>query len=163
MSIFKNKHMMIAVLVAPVLSLIGYFGINKILGEKPQAAEAGKSYQLVEKPNCRYGSGRCGLKNGDFELSLSTKLRTDGQLQLLLESEHPLDGVVVALAEHKGDERLPRDMRPTSDYGLTWTLDIARPDPERDRLHLVASSGGALYFGDTATKFIALKDTFLKN
>jgi len=162
-SIFKNKHLMIAVLVAPVLSLIGYFGINSIVGEKPQAAEAGKSYQLVEKPNCRYGSGYCGLKNGDFELSLSTKPRSDGQLQLLLESEYPLDGVVVAMAEHEGDEKLPRNMYPLSDDGLTWALDIALPDPERDRLHLVASTGGTLYFGDAATKFIALEDNFIKH
>ncbi len=163
MSMFKNKHVMMAVVVAPVLSLIGYFGINALVGEKPKAASAGESYQLVEKPNCRYSSGKCGLKNADFELSMTAEPRDGGQLQLLLISEYPLDGVVIALAEEEDEEQSPQDMRLVGSDGLTWALDIERPDPERDRLHLVASASGALYFGDVATKFIIIENTFFQD
>ena len=72
---------------------------------------------------------------------------------LKLVSETPLDGVKLALVENATDEDKPRDMLATAGDGLNWSLDIKRPNPERDRLHLVASSMQTLYFGDVATKF----------
>lgn len=153
MSMFKNKHLVTAAIVAPVLALIGYFGINALVGESPHAAEEGQSYQLVETPSCRYSSGRCSLKNGDFELNLSTESLDGDRLLLLLKSEFPLDGVKVALIEHETDEKQPVDMQAAGEQGLDWSLEIARPDPERNRLRLVASANRALYFGDAAMKF----------
>jgi len=154
----RNKHMVTAAIVAPVLALIGYFGVNALVGESPHAAEEGQSYQLVEMPSCRYGSGRCGLKNSDFELNLSTESLDGGRMLLMLESEFPLDGVKVALVEDEADVKQPVDMRAMGADGLHWSLEIARPDPERNRLHLVASANGSLYFGDAAMKF-TLKET----
>lgn len=157
MTILKNKHLITAALVAPVLALLAYFGIDALVGEKPHAAEEGRSYQLVEKPNCRYGSGNCGLKNGDFELKLVTESLNQDQLLLILKSAFPLEGVKVAMVENEIDEKPPEDMQPMSDDGLVWSLEIMRPDPERDRLRLVASSRGSLYFGDAATKFTLIE------
>ena len=154
MSFFKNKHLLIATAMAPMLGLASYFGVNFLLSEKPLVAEAGQSYQLVEKSNCRYSSGICGLKNVDFELTLSFERLNDGQLLLKLESAHPLDGVMLALVENGTDEKQPVEMRPLGADGLIWSLNIARPDLERDRMHLVASSNGTLYFGDAAMKFM---------
>lgn len=159
MSTWKNKHVIIATLMAPVLALVAYFGVNAMLSEKPQAAEPGQSYQLAEKPNCRYSSGLCGLKNADFELTLTFEMRGSARMLLKLESEHPLDGVLVALAEDKADEQNPMEMRATATSGLHWSLDMVRPDPDIHRLHLVASSGGTLYFGDAATKFTLIETT----
>ena len=153
MSIFKSKHVVTASIVAPVLALIGYFGINALVGESPQAAEEGQSYQLVEMPSCRYSSGHCTLKNSDFELNLSTESLDGDRLLLLLKSEFPLDGVKVALVKDEANEKLPVDMRPMGKDGLVWSLEIARPDPERSRLRLVASANRSLYFGDAAMKF----------
>ena len=153
MSFWKNKHVLIATLTAPVLALVSYYGIGALFGEKPQPAEAGQSYRLVEKPNCRYSSGLCGLKNVDFELTISFEPLGYDRLLLKLVSETPLDGVKLALVESATYEDKPRDMLATGDNGLDWSLDIQLPDPERDRLHLVASSMQTLYFGDVATKF----------
>jgi len=149
----KNKHMVTAAIVAPVLALIAYFGVDALVGESPHAAEEGQSYPLVEMPNCRYSSGRCGLKNGAFRLNFSTEWLADDRLLLLLESEFPLDGVKVALVDHEANEQQPVNMRALGEDGLGWSLEIARPDPERNRLHLVASANGSLYFGDAAMKF----------
>jgi hypothetical protein len=154
----KNKHLVTAAIVAPVLALIGYFGINALVGESPHAAEAGQSYQLVEMPSCRYNSGHCGLKNGDFELNLSTESLDADRLLLMLKSEFPLEGVKVALIEDNSDEEQPVDMQPMGEDGLTWSLEMARPDPERNRLHLVASANQSLYFGDAAMKFTLQED-----
>ena len=153
MSFWKNKHVLAATLAAPVLALIAYFGVGALFGEKPQPAEAGQSYQLVEKPNCRYSSGQCGLKNVDFELTFSFERLGNDRLLLKLKSENPLDGIKLALVHNGIDEDKPRDMQPSGRDGTNWSLDIPLPDPERDRLHLVASSMQTLYFGDVATKF----------
>lgn len=153
MSLLKNKHMVVAMLVAPVLAILGYFALDAIVGEKPQPAEAGQSYPLVEKPNCRYGSGKCGLKNADFELELRTRDMGPGAVQLILNSVVPLDGVMVSLVDDGQDEKQPVAMQPLSGDRLTWSLQIVSPDPDRHRLRLVASSGGSLYYGDVATKF----------
>lgn len=153
MSFWKNRHVMIASVMAPILGLVSYFGFGALFGEKPHPAEAGKSYQLIEKPNCRYSSGMCGLKNVDFELTLSGEELGNDRFLLTLISENPLDGIKLALVESATDEGIPADMLPSGNDGLNWSLEIKRPDPQRDRLRLVASSRQTLYFGDVATKF----------
>ena len=160
MSAWKNNHLLIAMLMAPVLALFAYYGVNALVGETPHAAEAGQSYQLVEKPNCRHSGGICGLKNGDFELTLSFEWLDNGRMLLRLESVHLLDGVLVALVENDAGEKSPVDMRPLGDDGLSWSLDLAHPDPERHRLYLVASANQALYFGDVAMKFTVIESAY---
>ena len=160
MNILKNKHVLTASLIAPVLAVIAYFAVNALVGETPHAAEERQSYQLVEKPNCRYNSGHCGLKNGDFELTLSTEKLSGDQIRLLLESVVPLEGVKVALIENDVDEKQPVDMQPIGNDGQAWSIELARPDPERHRLLLVASANRSLYYGDAAMKFTAPKTSY---
>lgn len=150
---WKNKHVIIAMIVAPILALFGYFGIGAIFGEKPQPAEAGQVYELIEMPKCRYGSGECGLKNVDFELTLTGEEISGDRYLLNVVSANPLDGIKLALAEGEADDEQPVDMRPVGIDGLKWTMAIKRPDPAHDRLHLVAMAGGTLYYADASTKF----------
>jgi len=152
-SFFTNKHVIVASVVAPVLAVVAYFGIGALFGEKPIPAEAGQSYQLIEKPNCRYSSGICGLKNVDFELTINFERLDRDRLLLTLVSENPLAGVKLALVENSTDEEKPLDMQPLGNDGLNWSLEIKKPEPETDRLHVVAAANQALYFGDVATKF----------
>ena len=42
MPFYKNKHVVVAMLVAPVLALIGYFSVDALVAEKPHAAQAGE-------------------------------------------------------------------------------------------------------------------------
>lgn len=153
LSIWKNKHVLIATLTAPILGLLSYFAVNMFVGEKPQVAEAGKSYMLVEKPNCRYDSGKCGLKNAQFELEFTFDRLDGNRLLLKLSSEYPLDGVLLAQQVNKTDESKPRPMEPMGPDGLNWSLEISNPDPENQRLRLVASANAAYYVGDAALKF----------
>jgi hypothetical protein len=157
MSFLKNKHLVVAMLVAPVLAILGYFALDTLVGEKPKPAMEGQSYPLAEKPNCRYASGRCELKNADFELQLGTRALGADRVALTLRSVVPLDGVVVALVADSAGDAPPVPMEPLGQDGLTWTLDMPRPDAERHRLRLAASSGGAIYFGDAATQFTLLE------
>jgi len=159
MAVWSNKHVTMAMLMAPVLALIAYFGIGAMLGEDPQPAEAGQSYLLVEKPNCRYASGACGLKNAEFELTLTYEEPANDRLLLKLASVHVLDGVMLAVANDNDEEQSPVAMRPAGTDGLSWTLEIDRPDAESQRLYLVAAAAGVYYFGDVATKFILTQAT----
>jgi len=153
MAFFKNKHVVTATIVAPLLAVISYYAIDFFVGEPSKPAEAGQSYKLVEKPNCRYQSGLCGLKNGDFELSLSPDWVAEDRLQLTLRSEFPLQGVLIALVENGRGEGKPAEMQAASDDGLVWSSTLAGPDPEKDRLRLVASSNDSLWYGDVSLTF----------
>lgn len=153
MSAFKSKHVVVAMLVAPVLAILSYFALDVLVGEKPKPAMEGQSYPLAEKPNCRYSSGSCGLKNADFELELNIRDLGAARVELNLNSVFPLDGVMVSMVEGDHDSGPPVAMEPRSEDGKSWSLDIMQPDAERHRLRLVASAKGSLYFGDVATKF----------
>ena len=157
MIVWKNKHVIIAMIVAPILAIFAYFGIGAIFGDKPQPAESGQVYKLVEKPNCRYASGECGLKNVDFELTITGEQLSGGRYLLNVVSANPLDGIKLALAENGADEGQPVDMRAVGTDGLKWTLAIKSPDPLHDRLHLVAMAGGTLYYADAATRFTVIE------
>ena len=82
MNVLKNKHVLVAALVAPLLALMAWFAIDLMTGEEPHAAIEGQSYALVELPNCRYDSGRCGLKNNEFRLDISYRRISGDRLAL---------------------------------------------------------------------------------
>jgi hypothetical protein len=153
MSLWKNKHVVIAGIMAPILGVLSYFAVNMLVSEKPSAAQPGQSYMLVEKPNCRYASGKCGLKNAEFELELSFERLQGNRLRLDLSSDHALDGVLLAQQVNAAEESQPRPMSPTAADGRTWSIEISNPDPENQRLRLVASANAAYYVGDAALKF----------
>jgi hypothetical protein len=153
MAVLNNRHVITALIVAPVLALIAYFGFDFLAGETPQAAVEGQSYSLVEKPNCRYDSGQCGFKNGDFELTIGAEQIGDGYFRMTLNSVFPLDGIKVSVVASEADDKRPVDMRPESDDGMSWSLEVGPIDPEQSRLRLVASSRGSLYYGDADMKF----------
>ncbi len=157
MSIFKNRHMVVAALVAPVLALMAYFGADYVVGERPEAAVAGQDYPLVEQPGCRYAGGDCGLKNADFELRITIE---PGAAVLRIESAFPLDGVVAALVPAQGEEGEPAGMRRSEPGGRVWTVDLpAAPAAGEDRLRIVALAAGARYYGEVGTFFLQPKAT----
>ena len=153
MNILKNKHILVASLVAPLLAILAYFSIDYFVGESPQAAVEGQSYPLVEKPNCRYDSGFCGLKNNDFELDMSYVRLGANRLALNLKSAFPLEGVMVAVVKSENDKNSPMPMGAVGSEGLKWTIEISVTEPETDRIRLVASADASIYFGDVSTRF----------
>jgi hypothetical protein len=149
----KNKHTLVAVLIAPVLTLIAWYSVDLLVGEKPKPAVAGQSYELVEKPGCRWASGGCELQNGDFELEITPEWSDGGRLALNLESVFPLDGVKLAQVKSETEEGPMMEMDPASEDGRSWTVELTAVDPRYDRLRLVAAANQVLYYGDVALKF----------
>lgn len=150
--LLTNKHVVIAMIVAPILAVLAWFATGSLTGESPQVAVPGQSYPLVEKSNCRYPSGSCDLQNEELKLTLAYE-EDLASPQLVLHSSHPLEGVVLGIAS-PDEEVAPAVMHAADGQGLEWRLAIGPlPGPEQ-RIRLVAMSGGSSYFADAATLFL---------
>ena len=153
---FKNKHVIIAMIVAPILAVLAWVAVGQFMGEKPQAAKPGQSYPLVEKSNCRYSSGACDLENEDFRLRLTVHEGVAGP-EFLLSSSHALEGVVLAISDLR-TEATPAAMRATDGQGLEWRLALEQIPGAEQRIRLVASAGGSSYFADASSAFLQSED-----
>lgn len=146
---WKNKHIVVALLVAPVLALIAWFAVDGLVAEQPHAAVAGASYKLVEKPGCRYAGGDCVLVNGDFRLQL-TASKTG---RLTINGSHALSSVMIAADTGSVSLEKPLSMTKVNDQGQVWQLDLDDVHPEL-QLRVLASAGRASYFAETTLAFM---------
>ena len=131
---FNNKHVIVAMLVAPILAVLTWFAVGSFVGEKPHAAKSGQSYPLVERSNCRYDSGQCDLDNEDMRLSIT--LEGGPVPGLVLASSQPLEGALLGVADVAGDEE-PAQMRRVDSAGRRWLLTLDRLPAPPQRLRIV--------------------------
>ncbi len=160
---FKNKHLILAMLIAPVLAVIAYFGVDLAVSEKPHAAKEGETYKLVARSNCRYTSGLCDLENGDFEVQLRSESLTADSLVLTLSSKFPLQGAKIALVPDKSSSRQPENMNANNTDGTNWSITLPAPTTDSSQIRLVVSADGTLYFADTPATFIEYKTFFTED
>lgn len=146
---WKNKHVIIALLVAPVLAIIAWFAVDRMVAEEPQAAVPGGAYELVAKPNCRYASGECELVNNDFQLVLAL---SDGVM--MLSASHALDSVKLALGDAAGTYGVPQALEGD---GHSWRLAFEGASTD-ESIRVLASAGGASYYAETSLAFIGSAD-----
>ena len=153
---FTNKHVIIAMIVAPILGVLGWVAVGQLAGEQPHVAQPGQSYPLIEKSNCRYESGACDLQNEEFKLRLTLQEGVGGP-EFLLTASHALEGVVLAVASTSAEAQ-PAPMRASDGQGLEWRIALADvPGPEQ-RIRLVARASGSSYFADASTTFLQPED-----
>lgn len=144
---WKNKHIIVALLVAPVLALIAYFGVDAAVSEKPHEARDGATYPLRVMSNCRYESGECELTNGDVKL----RLTQDSEGAWLLFSEVALRGVLLGV-EGQGE---PQPMRALDSDGFAWSMDgSAWGTSVPKALRLVVAARSSQYFAEVPTTFV---------
>ncbi len=152
---FKNKHVIIAMIVAPILSILAWVAVGQLTGEQPQPAKPGESYPLVEKSNCRYESGACDLENEEFKLRLTLQDGITGP-EFVLTASHALEGVVLSVGAADSQEQ-PAAMRASDGQGLHWRIAIAEKPGAEQRIRLVARAAGSSYFADASTTFLQPK------
>lgn len=150
---FKNKHVVIAMIVAPILSILAWIAVGQLTGEQPRAAKPGKSYPLVEQSNCRYVSGACDLENEDFKLRLTLEEGVTGP-EFVLSASHPLEGVVFAVGLPEEADSLPAAMRPSDGRGLLWRIVVDARPTAAERIRIVARASGSRYYADASTTFL---------
>ncbi|MFW7523968.1 hypothetical protein ACODM8_07490 [Vibrio ostreicida] len=151
---FKNKHFVVALLIAPILSILAYVATDMAVSEPPQVAKEGETYQLVSQSNCRYTSGLCDMKNGDFKIKFRSEKLTATDLELSLHAAYPLQGVKVSLVDQQGDDQLPIDMQPRNPSEQDWHIRLPAPLSSESWLRVAVQSQGTLYYGQTQTTFV---------
>lgn len=149
---WKNKHVVIALLVAPVLAVIAWFAVDRMVAEEPRAARPGGAYALAASPGCRYASGSCSLVNNDFRLTLTYDAGV-----MTLRASHALDGVQVATGDGAGGFGAPRAFEPAGAGGLEWAVAVDGLSPS-GAMRVLATAGGASYYAETSLAFTGASD-----
>ena len=159
MNILKNKHLILAMFVAPVLAIIAYFAVDYMVSEKPHAAVQGSSYKLVAKSNCRYKSGACTLKNADIEVHMRAQHTADKLVELSMYSELPIQNAIISYVV--GDDASePTQMIAASAEMKDWNISFYLKDPENSTLRLALSISDTIYYAETTAVFVDYETSF---
>ena len=157
---FKNKHVVLALIIAPILAIISYFGVDLALSEKPISAQTGHEYQLSPRSNCRYTSGVCSLVNGDFQLQLRSEPTDNQTIALKLTSPYALQGAKIDLKKDPNAQPAPMQMTPIDPEHKVWEIQFNDMHEELKLMQLVVMSGDVLYHAQTSTDFMEYKTFF---
>ncbi len=155
---FKNKHIIVALLVAPVLAIIAYFAVDYMVAERPHAAQADATYKLVAKPNCRYPSGACELKNGEFELTLKPAGAIGDQMTLRVEASFPLSMASLGVASAPGESTSPIALAADDAEGRLWSTTIATPKLDEAAFQIAVVADRSRFYAEVPTVFLAADD-----
>ena len=160
---WTDRHVITALLVAPVLAILAWFAVGSLGGEKARPARPGAAYPLLEKSNCRYASGVCDLENTDFKARLSFTGNLSGELsgdgsgnaggRLEVYVSHAVDSALLSLSRAPGDAA-PSAMRRADTEGRRWRFALERQPDREQRLRLVLSRRGVAYFAEFSTAFL---------
>ncbi len=151
---WKNKHVVIAMIVAPILAVLAWFAVGQIAGEKAHVAEPGAAYPLVARSNCRWESGECELVNNDLKMTILPLELGAQYTKLSLDSEFPLSQATFALLS-AGNEvvaKAEHDVSPDAAAQMTVTIP-AFADPE-GTLRVAVTVRESLYFAEVPVVFM---------
>ncbi len=154
---WKNKHVVVALLVAPLLSIMAWYAVGNLVGEKPESAQEGKTYKLVARSNCRYASGSCDLHNADFKLLIEPEMLAASSVALTLTSSHELQSAVLGLVSGASAPQ-PAPMTRTADDGTEWQGLVPRPRSPDDRIRIAVTAQGATWYAEVPTIFLETED-----
>ena len=156
--LLKNKHLILAMFITPVLAILAYFATDYMVSEKPQLAQQGEAYKLAANSNCRYQSGVCTLRNGDIEVSVRAKRIDNNQLELTVNSELEIQSALVLFINDKENRKSePIVMRAESEN--SWKIKLKQKQDE-NTLRLALGIDGSLYYAETSAVFIDYKTSF---
>ena len=155
--VFTNKHVVVAMLVAPVLAILAWYSIDYFLAEKPHAALPGAAYALIAKSNCRYDSGECDLENGDFKLTLRPVTGASGGTALELSSRFPLKTATVGLVDGS-NEAPPVAMRAVGAESSKWLAALPDPLSPTTLIRLAVIAEESSYYAEVPVVFLQQPD-----
>lgn len=149
----KDKHVIVAMLVAPILAIIAWYGVDQIVAEKPEAVVAGETYTLLARSNCRYNSGRCDLENADLELSLVATVIDASGIDMQLESTRELQGAMLGLVNERVEQPGSR-MAKVDGLPTRWSTRLALPSGEQSNFRIAVRANDATFYAEVPTVFI---------
>ncbi len=151
--ICTNKHVVVAMLVAPVLAIMAWFAVDYFLTERPHAAVEGGTYLLVARSNCRYDSGECDLENGDFKVTLKPVGDVAGPVTLGLASRFPLRSATLGLVEGAA-EHPPAAMRREDETATRWLGELPAVQPADSVIRLAVVAEQTTYYAEVPLTFL---------
>jgi hypothetical protein len=150
--ILRNRHVVVAMLVAPVLAMLAWFAVDALVGERPHAAREGGTYPLAAKPGCRYGSGACELENADFKITIRPESLSPGSVSLSLASSHALDSAVLEIKHN--DAGSPVSMSAQDQARMAWHAVVPRPEAADGTLRIAVTAQGTTWYAEVPTTFL---------
>lgn len=166
MDFLKNKHLILAMFVAPLLAVFAYFAVDQVVSEEPHTAVAGSSYKLAAKSNCRYKSGLCTLENGDVEVNLRVEIIDNSRATVFLSSVLPLQNALVSFVDDPGYETVspePTPMLASLEQADVWSASFDKVPSDNSILRLALSISDTLYYAETTTIFIEYETSFSRD
>lgn len=153
MSVLNNRHVRIALVLAPLLGVGAFVAVDRRLTPRPQAAAEGASYPLAAKSNCRYSSGACNLENGDVKLLVRGRRAGETTFEISVESALPIGSAVLSVGEAESFSEPA-----TFGAGDSFRLDAA--EPEQLRMRWAFQVGRATYYAETSGVFLQRELSF---
>jgi len=151
---WKNWHVVVAMLVAPVLGILAWYAVDWFVAERPHAAKSGASYLLIAKSNCRYESGQCDLVNSDFKLVIRPEQLFSRQTTLTVDSEFALQNVTAALVSGDAETAAIAEPTGTHDFPLRWKIRIPAAPEATSTLRIAVTAQGAIYYAEVPAIFL---------
>ena len=153
----RNKHVVIAMLVAPVLAIMAWFAVDYFVAERPHAAKPGSAYTLIAKSNCRYASGQCDLENADFKLGIRPGMVSASSIALTLSASHELQSA--ARGSVDGDDiQPPVPMTRTDNAGKEWQALLPNPASDDASIRVAVTANDATWFAEVPVVFLQARE-----
>ena len=154
---FKNKHVVTAMIVAPLLAVISYLAVDRLVAEKPHVSQEGHAYPLIARSDCRYTSGQCSLENASFK----STLRYDRAGRMLrLQSSHGLQNATIGFVTANGRENPPQAMSATDASRQSWRLPLQSDINPQALARIALKANNAYYFAETPMIFMEYETGF---
>ena len=151
---WKNKHVVVALIVAPILAILAWFAVGQIAGEKAHVAKPGGTYPLVARSNCRWESGECELVNNDLKMTILPLELGAQYTRLSLDSEFPLAQATFALLSDGNEIAANAEHDESADAAAQMIVTIpAFADPEA-MLRVAVTVQESLYFAEVPVVFM---------
>lgn len=150
---FKNMHVAIAMIVAPILAILAWFAVDYFVTERPHAAKTGDAYTLMARSNCRYDSGQCDLVNSDIKITVRPASRQDRVMTLTLTSSHELQSATLGIVD-SGIPSKPGTMTMVDDGGTSWRVDLLRPAAADSTLRVAVITAGVTLYAEVPVVFL---------
>ena len=141
-----NKHSKLAILIAPILAVIGYIAADYY--EEYQAKQE-KIFQLVSDTPCYILAHKCVLKAGEFKVSIY-----DEHGVTTVNSTFPLDDATLFLVNsHDQGHPYPLSMKDNPYYWQSKTPLRAQLEQQgkTQKVRLIASIKGGKYLAEFYT------------
>lgn len=136
----SNRHVKLAIILAPLLAIGGYILTGIYLDDKIKA-QPGVDKPLTLQPDCHLLTGVCELLHREIAVNAAIEEK-DGKQLFYLSTSTPTIGVLVAFGDKPPLPMLSRgDMK-------KWVLEIQKPVVPGGQVKLVISGGKNRYFAE---------------